>query len=267
MAATCASRGCAVAELSSGKNPLSLGKHALSTGTNLPPVPRVGSWIRIPDGDEGRVEGTMGHDDSPETSIYVRWRSGSARTLLLSEPFEVLGTEEPDIHRAVVPGEPGSPEQAQDLQVAMGLQPRFPEGTPEYAAYRAELTEELGKFARGEEPYPYEPKTTADLNVPPERAAEQAAFYEFAVAGTVEDSETPSQRYDREIREQANAAPFGPDRDELIAGHIEAVYMQARRDSTGTTIRENHLAGLQAVFDQGLAWGWENAHDAEGRNA
>ncbi len=148
MAATCASRGCAVAE--------------------LPPVPRVGSWIRIPDGDEGRVEGTMGHDDSPETSIYVRWRSGSARTLLLSEPFEVLGTEEPAIHLA----------EGQGARIEV----RFPEGTPEYAAYRAELTEELGKFARGEEPYPYEPKTTADLNVPPERAAEQAAFYEHAVA-------------------------------------------------------------------------------------
>lgn len=32
---------------------------------------------------------------------------------------------------------------------------RHPEGTPEYETYRAELTTELGKFARGEEPYPY----------------------------------------------------------------------------------------------------------------
>lgn len=32
--------------------------------------------------------------------------------------------------------------------------PRYPEGTPEYAAYAAELGTELGKFARGEEPYP-----------------------------------------------------------------------------------------------------------------
>ncbi|QDY06120.1 hypothetical protein FJK98_02220 [Micromonospora sp. HM134] len=32
---------------------------------------------------------------------------------------------------------------------------RFPAGTPERAAYAAELTEELGKFARGEAPYEY----------------------------------------------------------------------------------------------------------------
>src|SRR5690349_2670803 len=32
---------------------------------------------------------------------------------------------------------------------------RFPEGTPEYAAYRELLNRELDKFARGEAPYPY----------------------------------------------------------------------------------------------------------------
>lgn len=32
-------------------------------------------------------------------------------------------------------------------------QVRFPEGTPEYEAYRAELTVELDKFARSEPPY------------------------------------------------------------------------------------------------------------------
>lgn len=31
--------------------------------------------------------------------------------------------------------------------------PRFPEGTPEYAAYKAELDVELAKFAKGEPPY------------------------------------------------------------------------------------------------------------------
>lgn len=47
--------------------------------------------------------------------------------------------------------------------------PKFPEGTPEYEAYRAELKTELSKFARGEEPYPY-PDTTPrnpDHGVPP----------------------------------------------------------------------------------------------------
>lgn len=35
-------------------------------------------------------------------------------------------------------------------------EPPFPEGTPEYAAYRAELKTELDKFARGEVPYEYD---------------------------------------------------------------------------------------------------------------
>lgn len=34
--------------------------------------------------------------------------------------------------------------------------PRHPEGTPEYAAYAAELKAELAKFAAGEAPYAYE---------------------------------------------------------------------------------------------------------------
>lgn len=33
------------------------------------------------------------------------------------------------------------------------LQPRFPAGTPEYAAYAAELRAELAKFANREAPY------------------------------------------------------------------------------------------------------------------
>jgi hypothetical protein len=36
--------------------------------------------------------------------------------------------------------------------------PRFPKGTPEYAAYERELQAELAKFAAGEEPYPYRPE-------------------------------------------------------------------------------------------------------------
>ena len=35
-------------------------------------------------------------------------------------------------------------------------QPRFPEGTPEYDAYRAELAVELAKFAAGEAPYEFD---------------------------------------------------------------------------------------------------------------
>jgi hypothetical protein len=49
-------------------------------------------------------------------------------------------------------------------------QPRFPEGTPEYAAYRQELQVELDKFARGEEPYPYrrlidDPRSDGQIDV------------------------------------------------------------------------------------------------------
>jgi hypothetical protein len=33
--------------------------------------------------------------------------------------------------------------------------PRYPAGTPEYAAYAAELYEELDKWSRGEPPYEY----------------------------------------------------------------------------------------------------------------
>lgn len=41
--------------------------------------------------------------------------------------------------------------------------PRFPEGTPEYDAYRAELRVELSKFAKGEKPYPYPPTIPAEV--------------------------------------------------------------------------------------------------------
>lgn len=37
-------------------------------------------------------------------------------------------------------------------------QPIHPEGTPEYEQYTQELKVELGKFARGEEPYPFPPR-------------------------------------------------------------------------------------------------------------
>ncbi len=36
------------------------------------------------------------------------------------------------------------------------FQPKYPEGTPEYAARAAEMKTELGKFARGDAPYEYE---------------------------------------------------------------------------------------------------------------
>jgi hypothetical protein len=35
----------------------------------------------------------------------------------------------------------------------MDLQPKYPEGTPEYERYAAELRAELVKFAKGEPPY------------------------------------------------------------------------------------------------------------------
>lgn len=43
-----------------------------------------------------------------------------------------------------------------DLPASVIPAPQFPPGTPEYAAYRADLARELGKFQRGEDPYPYE---------------------------------------------------------------------------------------------------------------
>lgn len=61
----------------------------------------------------------------------------------------------------------GMPHTTPDLSTAEVPQPQFPIGTPEYAAYEAELKEELGKFARGEEPYPYEPEQ--DSEHPPPR--------------------------------------------------------------------------------------------------
>jgi hypothetical protein len=42
------------------------------------------------------------------------------------------------------------------LSFGAGPKPPFPEGTPEYDTYRAALTEELAKFAAGEEPYPHQ---------------------------------------------------------------------------------------------------------------
>lgn len=41
---------------------------------------------------------------------------------------------------------------------------RFPPGTPEYAAYMAELTEELAKFSRREAPYDQEPEVDPARN-------------------------------------------------------------------------------------------------------
>lgn len=43
----------------------------------------------------------------------------------------------------------------QGVAPSMDLKPKFPKGTPEYAAYEAALKEELGKFSRGEAPYEY----------------------------------------------------------------------------------------------------------------
>lgn len=59
-------------------------------------------------------------------------------------------------------------------------QPLYPEGTPEYAAYKAELTEELRKWVAGEPPYareaeeePYSPygrRSQKDLGLTEEDA-------------------------------------------------------------------------------------------------
>lgn len=58
-------------------------------------------------------------------------------------------------------------------------QPRHPEGTPEYAAYRTELRTELDKFAKGEEPYPY-----PQVNTPAEtRDRHSSDYWESATQG------------------------------------------------------------------------------------
>lgn len=46
------------------------------------------------------------------------------------------------------------------------MEPIYPAGTPEYEAYAAELHAELGKFARGEDPYPYRREEVAMPSVP-----------------------------------------------------------------------------------------------------
>ena len=42
-----------------------------------------------------------------------------------------------------------------EQELGMDLEPRYPQGTPEYDAYAAELCGELAKFAAGQDPYPY----------------------------------------------------------------------------------------------------------------
>lgn len=70
-----------------------------------------------------------------------------------------------------------------------------------------------------------------------------------------------------EAKREIDQAPLGYQRDDLILRHIEAVYNSARRDHTGGDIRSSHLAGLKAIYDLGILWGWTDAHDAEGANA
>jgi len=54
------------------------------------------------------------------------------------------------VHREpVVAGDP--------VEVYYQDPPPFPEGSPEYIRYRAELTAELRKFAAGQHPYRYQP--------------------------------------------------------------------------------------------------------------
>lgn len=57
--------------------------------------------------------------------------------------------------RGSVDGDLEGDEYAYNLMDGITPQPRFPKGTPEYDAYRAELKTELNKFAKGEPPYEY----------------------------------------------------------------------------------------------------------------
>jgi hypothetical protein len=56
-------------------------------------------------------------------------------------------------------------EDGAEVPAELGLEPRYPAGTPEYEAYKAELTTELAKFAAGEAPYEY--GTELEAEVPP----------------------------------------------------------------------------------------------------
>ena len=67
---------------------------------------------------------------------------------------EAFGSPIPAAKRKPGTVHAGSPSRFRDE--ASVSAPTFPEGTPEHAAYAAELREELSKFARGETPYPYE---------------------------------------------------------------------------------------------------------------
>lgn len=49
------------------------------------------------------------------------------------------------------------------------MEPIYPEGTPEYEAYRAELRTELTKWARGDHPYEYPTDKELSANLPKRR--------------------------------------------------------------------------------------------------
>lgn len=109
---------------------------------------------------------------------FAEMTMGELRTLVKRLGYSVERTatwnslavfaERAEAEGRVIQPEPETDEQrtgVSDAQASIAgevaaLVPRFPEGTPEYEAYATELKTELGKFAKGEEPYPYE--TTSD---------------------------------------------------------------------------------------------------------
>lgn len=68
-------------------------------------------------------------------------------------------------------------------EVDLGV--KFPEGTPEYAAYAAELKTELDKFAKGEAPYEYDKATTPAVRLTVQHVHEGRTYHLVQFRGSV----------------------------------------------------------------------------------
>jgi hypothetical protein len=129
--------------------------------------------------------------------------------------------------------------------------PRFPEGTPEYEAYRAELRTELGKFARGEDPYPYEfgpkpsdaeptdPEPPSEWAPEPEQSAEDTVHYWPAADGRSTDKQYGDLSACG-VNIMTTPYTFGsPEWDEVTCGQCLTVQPPADEDPRCETCGEN----------------------------
>lgn len=110
--------------------------------------------------DPAEVKASItGNDGYDEYERCGRYRSDSVHTVEAGEEAEgarVLAKRWADVTEASGGLHPEDRVELTPLGAeAVASGPRFPKGTPEYEAYRKELTAELGKFACGEDPYPY----------------------------------------------------------------------------------------------------------------